>query len=136
MERLQRSATYYRDVVTPNGPVNLELTRLFNRDVLYCEVTLTVLVVTPHMAQQWENLVARVKVTTREVARAGPHPISGKPRTISYRVRGTAAELNILIGCPQRPIIVRVDSWEVINGKPVTSDARIAHRGTGATRKA
>src|SRR5262249_16656209 len=67
MERLQRSATHYRDVVTPNGPVNLELTRLFNRDVLCCEVTLTVLVVTPHMAQLWENLVARVKVTTREV---------------------------------------------------------------------
>jgi hypothetical protein len=63
-------------------------------------ITVTVRMVTPKDRRKWQRAVDRLALEPHEVSRAGPHPDSGLPRTISYSIRGTHEALRLLLRSP------------------------------------
>jgi hypothetical protein len=63
-------------------------------------ITVTVRMVTPKDRRKWTRAVDQLALEPHEVSRAGPHPDSGLPRTVSYSVRGTRQALHLLLRSP------------------------------------
>jgi hypothetical protein len=55
---------------------------------------------TPKDWRKWQRAVAHLALEPHDVSRAGPHPDSALPRTISDSVRGTRESLHLLLRSP------------------------------------
>ena len=72
----------------------------YGRAIPCGRITVTVRLVTPKDRRKWQRAVDRLALEPHELSRAGPHPDSGLPRTISYSVRGTRDALRLLLRSP------------------------------------
>jgi hypothetical protein len=91
----------------------------FGTDVPCGRITATVLYVTAQHRRAWRRAIERLGIVATPVDAAGPHPDSGKPRTVSYSCQGELWALEELT------TLYVVESWN-------DSEASIPFRCAGS----
>lgn len=77
------------------GPADVRI--YFGQEARVVRCTLTVVQVTSRHRREWARTVQRHVLRATAITTAGPHPDSGKPRTVTYSVSGLDGELDLAI---------------------------------------